>query len=100
MDMVMKVIGQKVVTTDQLSDEDESDENEITHAVPFKCISAAHHEKNYQHHLEQGVDKKRTDKRRTTDGGQRTTDNGWRTTDGGAFSKHMITTATNYKTLN
>jgi hypothetical protein len=24
----------------------------ITHAAPFKCISAAH-EKNYQHHLEQ-----------------------------------------------
>ena len=37
---------------DQLSDEDESDEDEITHAVPFKCIGAAH-EKNYQHHLEQ-----------------------------------------------
>ena len=39
---------------DQLSDEDESDENEITHAVPFKCISAAH-EKNYKHHLEQAI---------------------------------------------
>ena len=37
---------------DQLSDEDESDEDEITHAVPLKCIGAAH-EKNYQHHLEQ-----------------------------------------------
>ena len=37
---------------DQLSDEDESDEDEITHVVPFKCIGAAH-EKNYQHHLEQ-----------------------------------------------
>jgi hypothetical protein len=30
----------------------ESDEDEITYAVPFKCIGAAH-EKNYQHHLEQ-----------------------------------------------
>ena len=39
------------------------------------------------------VDIKRTDKRRTADDGRRTTD-------GGAFSKHMITTATNYKTLN
>jgi hypothetical protein len=39
-------------TGDQLSDEDESDEDEITHAVPFKCIGAAH-EKNYQHHSEQ-----------------------------------------------
>ena len=37
---------------DQLSDEDESDEDEITHAVPYKCIGAAH-EKKYQHHLEQ-----------------------------------------------
>jgi hypothetical protein len=37
---------------DQLSDEDESDEAEITHAVPLKCIGAAH-EKNYQQHLEQ-----------------------------------------------
>ena len=25
----------------QLSDEDESDEDELTHAVPFKCIGAA-----------------------------------------------------------
>ena len=32
--------------------EEENDEDEITHAVPFKCIGAAH-EKNYQHHLEQ-----------------------------------------------
>jgi hypothetical protein len=31
---------------DQLSDEDESDEDKITHAVPFKFIGAAH-EKNY-----------------------------------------------------
>ena len=44
--------GDRAESGDQLSDEDESDENEITHAVPFKCIGAAH-EKNYQHHLEQ-----------------------------------------------
>ena len=46
--------GDRAETGDQLSDEDEdeSDEDEITHAVPFKCIGAAH-EKNYQHHLEQ-----------------------------------------------
>ena len=37
---------------DQLSDEDESDEDEINHAVLLKCIGAAHG-KNYQHHLEQ-----------------------------------------------
>jgi hypothetical protein len=44
MDMIMKevikVIEQKVMT--RLSDEDESDEEEIAHAVPFKCIGAAH----------------------------------------------------------
>ncbi len=35
------------------SDEDESTEDEeITHSVPFKCIGAAH-ENNYQHYLEQ-----------------------------------------------
>ena len=51
--VVMKVIGQKVVTM-QLSDEDESDEDRITHAVPFKCIGAAH-EKNYQHHFGTGI---------------------------------------------
>jgi hypothetical protein len=45
---VIKVIGQKVVTFKR---EDESDEEEISHAVPFKCIGAAR-EKNYQHHLE------------------------------------------------
>ena len=39
--------GNEVI--DQLSDEDESDEDEITHAVPFKFIGAAH-EKHYQHH--------------------------------------------------
>ena len=44
--------GDRAESGDQLSDEDESDEDEITHAVPFKCIGAAH-EKNYQHHLEQ-----------------------------------------------
>ena len=43
--------GDRAETGDQLSDEDESDEDEITHAVPFKCIGAAH-EKNYQHHSE------------------------------------------------
>jgi hypothetical protein len=46
--------GDRAESGDQLSDEDESDENEITHAVSFKCISAAH-EKNYQHHLEQAI---------------------------------------------
>ena len=44
--------GDRAESVDQLSDEDESDEDEITHAVPFKCIGAAH-EKNYKHHLEQ-----------------------------------------------
>ena len=44
--------GDRAESGDQLSDEDESDEDKITNAVPFKCISAAH-EKNYQHHLEQ-----------------------------------------------
>jgi hypothetical protein len=44
--------GDRIESGDQLSDEDESDEDEITHAVPFKCIGAAH-EKKYQHHLEQ-----------------------------------------------
>jgi hypothetical protein len=39
--------GDRAESGDQLSDEDESDEDEITHAVPFKCIGAAH-EKNYQ----------------------------------------------------
>jgi hypothetical protein len=68
-----------------------------------------------------GVDKRRTDKSRTADGGRRTADGGTRTADrgprtadggprtadggprtadGGAFYKHMITTATNYNTLN
>ena len=28
-----------------------AEEEEVTHAVPFKCIGAAH-DKNYQHHLE------------------------------------------------
>ena len=37
--------GDRAESGDQLSDEDESDEDEITHAVPFKCIGAAH-EKN------------------------------------------------------
>ena len=46
--------GDRAESGDQLSDEDESDENEITHAVPFKWTSAAH-EKNYQHHLEQAI---------------------------------------------
>lgn len=41
----------KEQSNDLLSD-DESEEEEITHAVPFKCIGAAH-EKSYQHHLEQ-----------------------------------------------
>ena len=40
--------GDRAESGDQLSDEDESDEDEITHAVPFKCIGAAH-EKHYQH---------------------------------------------------
>jgi hypothetical protein len=44
--------GDRAESGDQLSDEDESDADEITHAVPFKCIGAAH-EKHYQHHLEQ-----------------------------------------------
>ena len=77
--------GDRAEIVDKLSDEDESDENEVTHAVPFKCISAAH-EKNYQHHLEQGVDKNRTNKRRTADNGRRTTDGGRRTADDGRRS--------------
>ena len=44
--------GDRAGSGDQLGDEDESDEDEITHAVPFKCIGASH-EKNYLHHLEQ-----------------------------------------------
>jgi hypothetical protein len=45
--------GDRVESDDDLSDKDESDEeNEITHAVPSKCICAAHEKKNYQHHLE------------------------------------------------
>jgi hypothetical protein len=52
--------GDRAESGDQLSDEDESDENEITHAVPFKCIIiiiiiSAAHEKNYLHHLEQAI---------------------------------------------
>jgi hypothetical protein len=47
-----------------------------------------------------GVDKRRTDKKRTADGGRRTADDGPRRADGGAFYIHMITTATNYNTLN
>jgi hypothetical protein len=39
--------GDRAESDDELSDEEE----QITHAVPFKCIGAAH-EKNYQHHLE------------------------------------------------
>jgi hypothetical protein len=35
--------GDRAESGDQLSDEDESDEDEITHAVPFKCIGAADH---------------------------------------------------------
>ena len=38
--------GDRAESGDQLSDEDESDENEITHAA---------HEKNYLHHLEQAI---------------------------------------------
>jgi hypothetical protein len=45
-------VGDRAESCDQLSDEDESDKDEIVLAVPFKCIGAAH-EKNYQHHLEQ-----------------------------------------------
>ena len=53
--LVLNLVRMDMVESgDQLSDEDESDENEITHAVPFKCISAAH-EKNYLHHLEQAI---------------------------------------------
>ena len=44
--------GHRAESGDQLIDEDESGEDEITHAVPFKCIGAAH-EKKYQHYLEQ-----------------------------------------------
>ena len=46
--------GERAESGDQLSDEDESDEDKIPHAVPFKCIGAAL-EKNYQHHLEQAL---------------------------------------------
>ena len=42
--------GDREESGGQLSDEDQN--YEITHALPFKCIGAAH-EKNYQHHLEQ-----------------------------------------------
>lgn len=38
--------------SNDLSGEDDSEEEEITRAVPFKCIGAAH-EKKYQCHLEQ-----------------------------------------------
>ena len=44
--------GDRAESGAQLSHQDGSDKDEITHAVPFKCIGAAH-EKNYQHHLEQ-----------------------------------------------
>jgi hypothetical protein len=44
--------GDRAESGDQLSGEDESDKDEIAHAVPFMCIGAAH-EKNCQHHLEQ-----------------------------------------------
>jgi hypothetical protein len=44
--------GDRAESGDQLRDKDERDEDEITHAVPFKCSGAAH-EKNYQHHWEQ-----------------------------------------------
>jgi hypothetical protein len=33
--------GDRAESGDQLCDEDESDEDEITHAVPYKCIGAA-----------------------------------------------------------
>ena len=46
------------------------------------------------------TDKRRTDKRRTADGGPRTAEGRPRKADHGAFYKHMITTATNYNTLN
>ena len=46
--------GDRAESGDQLSDQDESDKDEITHAVPFKCIGAAH-EKNYQHHFVTGI---------------------------------------------
>ena len=39
--------GDRAESDDKLSDEEE----EITQAVPFKCICAAH-ENHYQHHLE------------------------------------------------
>jgi hypothetical protein len=39
--------GDRAESDDKLSDEEE----EITQAVPFKCIGAAH-ENHYQHHLE------------------------------------------------
>ena len=45
--------GDRAESGDQLSDEDESDEDEITHVVPFKCIGAAHEKNYYQHNLEQ-----------------------------------------------
>ena len=61
---------------------------------------------NLRYALKPGVDKRRTDKKRTADrgwrtadGGRRTAEGGPRTTDGGAFYIHMITTATNYNTL-
>jgi hypothetical protein len=38
--------GDRAESGDQLSDEDESDEDKITQAVPFKCIGAAHKKKN------------------------------------------------------
>ncbi|XP_028418992.1 uncharacterized protein LOC114544602 [Dendronephthya gigantea] len=38
--------------SEEESEEVESDEEESTHALPFKCIGAAH-EQSYQHHLEQ-----------------------------------------------
>ena len=44
--------GDRAESGDQLSGEDESNKDEIAHAVPFMCIGAAH-EKNCQHHLEQ-----------------------------------------------
>jgi hypothetical protein len=37
--------GDRAESGDKLSDEDESDEDEITHAVPFKCIGAAYEKK-------------------------------------------------------
>jgi hypothetical protein len=37
--------GDRAERGDQLGDEDESAKDKITHAVPFKCISAAHEKK-------------------------------------------------------